>query len=191
MIPVVTAGECDYGSVHAWFQIRYNQWENATAHPTLKPGDKFQIKIVISTRADLQVFFVKLHEFGTPVYEVLAGPSRLEELLEYRGAIRTNQSFTYEWTLRVRPTTTWTQGIAPLELFTQFNRNDSEECKVDFDIITAYIIPAIQDDIYHKENQPPHSILGGCLPGVHGECVLAALFMVFFLMMLKIRMYEK
>lgn len=194
LIPDVCAGECDYGSVHAWFQAAHGRWENATAHPTLKPGDEFQIKIVISTQADLQVFFVKLHEFGTPVYEVLAGPSQLEELFEYRGEMRTNQSFSFEWTLRVRPTTTWTQGTAPLELFTQFNRNDSDECQVDFDVITAYVLPACQESIYDKNNKeslPAHPTLGKPPVGIRYESILVGLFMVFFLMMLKIRLYEE
>ena len=144
--PAVSAGECCYGSVHAWFQGSNGQWENATAHPVLLPGEVFHIKIRVSLSTKCQVFFLKLHEFGTPVFEVLAGPSRFEELLEHRVTMNENQQYTYRWTVRVRPQTTWTYGNAPLEVFAQLNRNDFEECCIDFDVLVASILPLVQTD---------------------------------------------
>ena len=124
MILVHTAGECNYGSVHAWFRTSDGEWENATAHPWLKRGESFEIKTVVTAKADLQVFFVKLHEFGTPVFEVVEGPTMMEQLLECRQNILSDQTFTYVWKMRVRSDTTWVNGYGPLEVFVQFNKND-------------------------------------------------------------------
>jgi len=101
-IPVLTAAECSYGSVHAWFRTSDGEWENATTHPLLKRGESFEIKIVVTAKTDLQVFFVKLHEFGTPVFEVVDGPTMMEQLLECRQNILSDQTFTYAWKMQVR-----------------------------------------------------------------------------------------
>jgi sarcinarray family protein len=153
MVPATAAGDCRYGSVHAWFQDSTSVWQNATAHPMLRPGQTFQIKIIATMTRASKMFFLKLHEFGTPVYEVLSGPMRLDELLKHQGIIQANESYTYTWTLRVRPTTTWIQASAPLEVFTQFNINDSESCEIDFDVINAYIQPG-----YPRTSEVPQEI---------------------------------
>jgi sarcinarray family protein len=147
--PLVHAGECQHGSVHAWFQNTEGEWLNATAHPSLKRGEIFNIRVEITIKTTLQVFFVKLHEFGTPAFEVLDGPTTVEQLLECRQKLSTNQTFSYHWTMRVRPGTTWVNAYAPLEVFVQFNRNDADYCIVDFDVITAFII----DEVWNGTNQ--------------------------------------
>jgi sarcinarray family protein len=139
LVPSGSAGECPYGVVHAWFHAPGNGWENATAHPSLHQGEEFIIKVEVLVTSSLQVFFLKLHEFGTPVYEVLDGPSRMEQLLVVREGLIANQRFVYQWTVRVRQGTTWVDGLAPLEVFVQFNCNDDEVGQVDFDVLTAYI----------------------------------------------------
>jgi sarcinarray family protein len=194
MVPVAAAGECRYGSVHAWFYASDGCWKNATAHPVLKRGEEFQIKVTVSTTADLQAFFMKLHEFGTPVYEVLTGPTQIEQLLEYRQNILSNQTFTYQWILRVRPTTSWTHGIAPLEVFTQFNSNDSDECQVVFDVITASIVDGPLGDHVRENNSENHSsrtTFGGHLPGVQVGGLLAAFLVLPLLMKVKNRLFLK
>jgi sarcinarray family protein len=143
--PITTAGECTYGSVYAWYKTTDKGWMNATGHPRFTPGDFFEIKIIITIKTDLQVFYVKLHEFGTPVYEVIKGPTTMEQLLEYRQHPLINQNFTYQWKLRIRPQTSWVNGYAPLEIYAQFNTNDTDESHVCFDVITAYIIDTYQE----------------------------------------------
>jgi sarcinarray family protein len=138
--PCVSAGECCYGVVHAWFRYQDRGWENATAHPCLSRGDVFVIHVEVVATMSLQMFFVKLHEFGTPVFEVLTGSTQMEQLLECRQQITAGQRFSYQWTIRVRPETSWVSGYAPLEVFVQFNINDSAACQVDFDVVTAYIL---------------------------------------------------
>jgi len=136
--PTITAGECDYGSMYAWYSKDGITWENATAHPTLKLGEEFQVKSTSTAKRDLLVMSIELHEFGTPVFEVINGPSVIEEWI-YLNDLKTNDSFTHTWKLRVRPNTTWTNAYAPLEVFSQFNIDSEYDCTIGFDVIAAYI----------------------------------------------------
>ena len=180
-IPVLTAAESNYGSVQAWFRTSGGEWQNATAHPWLKRGECFEIKTVVTAKTDLQVFFIKLHEFGTPVFEVVEGPTMIEQLLECRQNILSDQTFTYVWTMRVMSDTTWINGYGPLEVFTQFNKNDTAEYRVGFDVITAFIVDElwegyIQENI--SENHSSETTHGGGLPGFE----VVGMFIVVFLL---------
>lgn len=187
-IPGVTAGECCYGSVHAWFKESGGSWENATAHSRLKRGETFEIKIVVTSKTDLQVFFVKLHEFGTPVFEVLQGPTEMEQLLECRQRILSNQTFSYVWKLRVRPETPWVNGYGPLEVFVQCNRNDAERCQVSYDVLVAYVVDQrwegyIQED--RSENISLKNTYHRDLSGFEFEVILITVFLLFIIRRLK------
>jgi sarcinarray family protein len=189
-IPVLIAGECSYGSVHAWFRTSDGEWENATAHPWLKRGESFEIKTVVTAKADLQVFFLKLHEFGTPVFEVVKGPTMMEQLLECRQKISSDQTFTYVWKMRVRSDTTWVNGYGPLEVFAQFHKNDTDEYRVNFDVITAFIVDELWEGYLQEnisENHSSETIHGGGLPGFE----VGGIFIVVFLLCIFIRLKEK
>jgi len=136
----VDAGECKYGSMYAWFRKSGEEWRNATAHPYLKLGEEFDIKVVISAKTDLSVIFFKLREFGTPVFEVLDGPTSIDKLLECGRSVKTDDNFTYMWRIRIRPDTEWFNAYGPLEVFAQFNKNDHDDCTVSFDVLTAYVV---------------------------------------------------
>jgi len=141
--PIYHAGECVYGSVHAWFRTSDGQWENATAYPMLKRGESFEIKIMVEIKTDLRVVYLTLHEFGTPVYEVVTGPSTMEQLLEHWGPTQPNQSWTYVWKMRVRANTSWVNGYSPLEVYVQFTKNDADDSSVTFDILNAFIVDGL------------------------------------------------
>jgi sarcinarray family protein len=189
-IPVLTSSECSYGSVHAWFRSSGGEWKNATAHPWLKRGESFEIKIVVTTKANLQVFFVKLHEFGTQVFEVVEGPTMVEQLLECRQNILSYQTFTYFWKMRVRSDTTWVNGYGPLEVFAQFNKNDTAECRVGFDVITAFIVDELWEGYLQEnisENLSSETIHGGRLPSFD----VGGMFIAVFLLCIFMRLREK
>jgi len=180
-IPVLTAAESNYGSVQAWFRASGGEWENATAHPWLKRGESFEIKTVVTAKTDLQVFFLKLHEFGTPVFEVVEGPTMMEQLLECRQNILSDQTFTYVWTMRVMSDTTWVNGYGPLEVFTQFNKNDTAEYRVGFDVITAFIVDELWEGYLQEnisENHSSETTHDGGLPGFE----VGGMFIVVFLL---------
>jgi sarcinarray family protein len=183
--PLGTAGECTYGSLQAWFRTPGSEWHNATAHPLLKRGQEFEIKITVTAKNTLQVLFVKLHEFGTPVFEVVEGPTKMEQLLEYRQMIQPNQMFTSTWKLRVRPDTTWVNGYSPLEVFAQFNRNDDNECRVSFDVITAFVIDELWAEYTPDytnstaESEDEHHEMLSCFE--IGGVLVAAILLCFFI----------
>lgn len=143
---VGSAAECEYGSVHAWFRSSEGAWENATAHPVLQRGESFEIKIKIQITTDLKVVYLKLHEFGTPVYEVITGPSIMEQLLEHWRPILDNQSTIYLWKLRVRANTSWVGGYSPLEVYVQFTKNDDDDASITFDVFNAYILDTLWEE---------------------------------------------
>jgi sarcinarray family protein len=143
--PIHHAGECTYGSVEAWFRTVAGPWENATAHPVLSRGEYFEIKINVSIKTDLRVVYIKLHEFGTSVYEVIMGPSIMEQLLELWKPTQSHPSWTYSWTMRVKTNTSWINGNSPLELYVQFTKNDNDDASVTFDVINALIIDSLRE----------------------------------------------
>ncbi len=149
--PNHSAGECTYGSVHAWFRTSDGEWENATAHPLLRRGETFEIKIMVQVKTDLRVVYLTLHEFGTPVYEVIMGPSIMEQLLEHWGPTRPDQSWTHVWKMRVRANTSWVNGYSPLEIYVQFTKNDADDSSVTFDVLNAFIV----DELW--EQYPPEA----------------------------------
>lgn len=147
IVPVCCAGTCAYGSAYAWFKGTDGGWVNATAHPLMRRGESFEIRIVVTTSTDLCMLYIKLHEFGTPVYEVLEGPTSMEQLLECRHLPKSGQSVTYVWKMKVRQDTSWVNAYAPLEVFVQFNKNDTKIAWIQFDVITAFVIdePSVGD----------------------------------------------
>jgi len=185
LVPVCIAGETAYGSVHAWFRASDGMWENATVHPLLRRGEPFDIKIVVTTKTDLKAFFLKLHEIGTPVYEVVEGPTAMEKLFENRQTMISNQFFSYLWKIRIKADTTWVNGYAPLELFVQFNKNDTDESSVNFDVINAFIIDQPwekdrQENITESFSSPQrHNIV---VPGFTFACILIVVVFLSFIL---------
>jgi sarcinarray family protein len=188
---VSTASECTYGSVHAWFRSSDGEWENATAHPLLKRGEAFEIKIVVTAKTNLQVFFLKLHEFGTPVFEVLSGSTIMEQLLECRQNILPGQTFTYAWEMQIRSDTTWVNGYAPLEVFTQFYKNDTAEHRMSFDVITAFIVDELWEQYVQEnisENLSSQHTQSNTLSGFEFEEIIIAVFLLSIVVRLREQM---
>ncbi len=150
-VPTSSAAECAYGSVDAYFRTSNTDWENATAHPILKRGESFEIKILIRIKTDLRVVYIKLHEFGTPVFEVITGPSTIEQLLEHWRPTDSDQPMISVWKMRVRANTSWVNGYSPLEVFVQFTKNDDDDLSVGFDVLNAYVI----DELWKNYSQEP------------------------------------
>ncbi len=153
VMPLTNAAECTYGSVKAWFRTFSGEWVNATAHPFLHRGESFEIKVSIFTTTDLRVVYLKLHEFGTPVYEVISGPSMMEQVLENREPFEWNHSWTSNWTMQVQANTTWVNASSPLEVFVQFTKNHDDDATVTFDILNAYILDSLWEQYPFETNQ--------------------------------------
>ncbi len=154
---ITNAGECTYGAVNAWFRESQGEWVNATAHPLLRRGEPFEVKLSITTTTSLRVVYVKLHEFGTPVYEVIRGPSTMEQVLEHWGPLETKQTWNLSWNMQVKANTSWVNASSPIEVFVQFTKNEDDDAFVSFDIINAYVLDSLWEQ-YTSENHQNDSI---------------------------------
>ena len=177
-----TAGKCEYGSLYAWFRKYDEVWANATSHPTLKIGEEFEVKANITAKKDLSVMTLQLYEFGTPVFEVLEGPSIIGEYLDCGYNLMTNDSFSYTWKLRVRPNTSWVDGFAPLEVFSQFDKDQNDNCKVSFDVIVAYIVDELWEGYVSDSNECQNTSdeSSNVTPGFEIMLIFFAIALVFF-----------
>jgi sarcinarray family protein len=178
--PIYQTAECEYGLVQAWFRTSEGDWENATAHPLLTRGEPFEIKINLTSKTILRVVYLKLHEFGTPVYEVITGPSALEQLLEDRSSILSHQSSTYIWRMRVRANTLWVNGTSPLEVYVQFTKNDYDDESVSFDVINAFIMDELWEHYTQETSHENVSIQRKETPQLSSPFIIG-IFVVLFL----------
>ena len=178
--PIHCAGECPYGSVHAWIRTSDGEWENATAHPMLTRGESFEIKIRVGIKTDLRVVYLTLHEFGTPVYEVITGPSTMEQLLEQWGPTHPDQSWIYVWKMRVRANTSWVNGYSPLEVCVQFTKNDADDSSVTFDILNAFIVDELWEHYSGETGNENFSSQRKDPPRLSDASIIGILF-IFFL----------
>jgi sarcinarray family protein len=138
IVPCVSAGSCNYGTAEAWIRVGDGPWKLATQHPILHPGDTFEILVKIRASTWVSAVFCELHEFGTPVYDSLEGPSEINELLS-RGVTKPQEEIWYLWQIRVSPQTKWLNGSAPLEVFIQFTLSDDDSQTITFDALCGYI----------------------------------------------------
>jgi len=180
-VSVVNAGECSYGSMYAWFRRDNEEWQNATAHPTLKLGEEFDVKVVITAKTDLSVIFFKLREFGTPVFEVLDGPTSMDEILECGRSMKTGDNFTYIWRVHVKLDAKWVNAYGPLEVFIQFNKNDHDHCTVYFDVITAYVANEYWENYNATTNTIDNESVKYNMPGFGFLVFLLAVCILVFL----------
>jgi sarcinarray family protein len=177
--PLTQAGGCAYGSVQAWFRTTEGVWVNATAHPSLHRGESFEIKVRVNIATDLRVVYLKLHEFGTPVYEGITGPSTMEQFLENWELTMSNQSWTSVWNMRVKANTSWVNGSSPLELYVQFTKNDYDDASVMFDILNAFIVDSLWENYSPKPNLDDVSLKNRDTPRLSNPSFIGVVIVVF------------
>jgi len=136
-----TAAENEYGTVFAWFNE-----EPATAEGiVLKINEPFTVKATVESKIDGFVF-VKLSEPGvTTAYEVIEGPSEIDEFIDNMN-IESGWKTTYIW--KLKPNGDWTNGNAPINLFVQFNKAHDDVQKIRFTVAN----PQILDEQYSGFN---------------------------------------
>lgn len=179
-VPPSSAGECAYGSVDAWFKTSNTDWENATAHPILKRGETFEIKILVRMKTDLRVVYVKLHEFGTPVFEVITGPSTMEQLLEHWAPTDSDPPMIYIWKMRVRANTSWVNAYSPLEVYVQFTKDD-DDSSVNFDVLNAFIIDELWGDFSQELPNESYSSQRKNALQLSNVSIITEIIIVFFI----------
>lgn len=138
------APECGYGTLDAWFREEGDIWMNTTAHTSLKRGEPFEVKAMVSAKTDLVVLSLHLWETGesdaaNSSFEVIEGPSGFYSQLNVFD-VRKNASYNFTWKMRVKPDASWVNGNAPLNIRAQFNRDWDDELQIQFTMVNIYII---------------------------------------------------
>ncbi|MCX9084410.1 MAG: sarcinarray family MAST domain-containing protein [Candidatus Methanoperedens sp.] len=129
---MVAGAENEYGIVRAWFN-----GENATVNGIeLKIGQPIEVKVELISKIDGNAY-LELNEPGvTKGFEVIEGPSKLEEMLS-NPKITTNWTQTYSWILK--PNGAWKNGNAPINLFVSFSKKGNQK-PIQFTIANPYIL---------------------------------------------------
>jgi len=156
VIPVfsltVTAGECKYGTMYAWYSKDSIHWKKATVHNArLKRGEPFYIKVNVTTKLDNIWACLKLWETGeknaeNSSFEVIKGPCSLYEILNMHTIPKKNTTCTYTWMIRVKADTYWAGGNAPLNVRVQFNENNYISDDIYFTIANIYIVDELWEN---------------------------------------------
>lgn len=143
-IPSSNAGECSYGALKAWYSKDGVHWRNATVDNAIgKLGEPFYIKAIVEATTDLMSIDIKIWETGetdaeSSTFERLEGP---ECFFSYYDIIHVskNDTYIYIWKFCVKPDTEWVDGNAPLNIYTQFDKNEDDTKGISFTLVNMYI----------------------------------------------------
>jgi len=124
--------ENDFGIVNAW----YNGQESTVENIQLKVGEPAEITVIVNSKIDCNVYVKLISPLVTVPYDILSGPSDLDESIDNRG-VKSGWSENYTWI--VKPNGKWTNGNAPINLFVQFS--DRGDVRIEeFTIANPYIL---------------------------------------------------
>lgn len=135
----VQAASLDGCLCRAWVRTEGSPWGPATAHPALRPGEEFSVMVLVATTRPAAWVFLSLREFGTPVYDVVTGPSGIEEPLLCGRHVHPPFLKAFVWKVRVLPDTAWVNGIAPLDVFAQFSSPSAKVTVLSFSVVCGAI----------------------------------------------------
>jgi len=153
----VYAGECEYGTMKAWFSKDSSTWQNATVNNiSIKRGEPFFIKTTVKPHIDLLSIDIKIWETGennaeNSTYELLEGPNSYFRFIDIYPVL-INDSYTYIWKFRVKPDTEWVNGNAPLNIYVQFDKTDKDNDGIYFTITNLLIEDILWENYTRSSN---------------------------------------
>ena len=159
-LPIVNAGECDYGVLDAWYSLDDVNWENATVHDAqLKRGEPFYVKATVRTKIEPTWLTLKIWETGESnagesSFEIINGPCDIYEVMDIGEISERNTSITYTWKMRVKTDTDWAGGNSPLNIRVQFDEKVNDEWYSDeiyFTIVNVNILDELWEG-YTEDN---------------------------------------
>ena len=106
--------ENDFGIVNAW----YNGQEATVENIQLKVGETAEITVSINSKIDCNVYVKLINPLVTVPYDIISGPSDLDESIDNRG-VKSGWTTNYTWI--IAPNGEWTNGNAPINIFVQFS----------------------------------------------------------------------
>jgi len=104
--------ENDFGIVNAW----YNGQEATVKNIQLKVGEPAEITVSVNSKIDCNVYVKLINPLVTIPYEILSGPSDLDESIDNRG-VKSGWITNYTWI--ITPNGDWTNGNAPINIFVE------------------------------------------------------------------------
>jgi sarcinarray family protein len=124
--------ENDFGIVNAW----YNGQEATVKNIQLKVGEPAEITVSVNSKIDCNVYVKLINPLVTVTYDILSGPSDLDESIDNRG-VKSGWTTNYTWI--ITPNGEWTNGNAPINIFVQFS--DRGDVRIEeFTIANPYIL---------------------------------------------------
>ena len=135
--------ENDFGIVNAW----YNGEEATVKDVYLKINEPAEIAVYVQSKIDCDVYIELNNPLVTMPYDLMSGPSDIDELIEYNN-VESGWSKNFTWI--ITPNGEWTNGNAPINLFIQLSDRD-ENRMVEFTIAN----PIILDEQY-SGSSPSH-----------------------------------
>jgi len=129
---IADPGENDFGVVNAW----YNDQEATVENVQLKVGEPAEITVSINSKIDCNVYVELTNPLVTVPYEVVNGPSRIDESIDNYG-VEAGWEKKYTWI--IKPNGEWTQGTAPINIFVQFSDRGDYRTE-EFTIANPYIL---------------------------------------------------
>ncbi len=147
MLAEITAAESSFGKIDVFYNDRFLPGTDV-ATPTLKIGEPFAVKIVLTVYREYKVSG-KLMELGSGNFEVVDGPSEMDR---YSSVIlKPNESHVFEWT--VKPTDKWAGGSLPINFHYSIVEKGNPEPVVNSEFTIAY--PYITTEYYESDSTPP------------------------------------
>ena len=124
--------ENDFGIVNAW----YNGQEATVKNIQLKVGEPAEITVSVNSKIDCNVYVKLINPLVTVPYDILSGPSDLDESIDNRG-VKSGWTTNYTWI--IVPNGDWTNGNAPINIFVQFS--DRGDVRIEeFSIANPHIL---------------------------------------------------
>lgn len=160
----VQAGECQYGTIKAFYSKNQINWEQATVNNvTLKRGETFYIKAEITSKIDLLSIDLKIWETGeqnqkTSTFKQLTGPDCFFGVYDII-KVEKNKNFTLIWKFQVKPDTKWVNATAPINIFAQYDKNTTDNKRIYFTAVNPYI----EDELWENYN-PNKNCTGNIYP---------------------------
>lgn len=143
VVDCVCAGECNFGTLSAWYSKDAVFWENATVrHSIVQRGEPFFIRAVLRAKTDVVAISLRLWETGeqnttASSFELLEGPDCFFRFYPLY-LVPQNSTRVFEWKFRVKPECCWL-GTAPLNILAQFNKDEEVAEQIFFTIANIQI----------------------------------------------------
>ena len=126
------AAENNFGIVKAWC----NQEPATVNNLKVKINEPITVKVEINSKIEGFIDVILEEPGTTKSYDVISGPTDFDDYISYD----VTPGWSKEETWVITPNGKWTNGIAPINLYVQFNKDIDDVERVQFTIANPYIL---------------------------------------------------